>query len=98
MSVILNRTPSVQGATGLPRMGTLHVATYGDIQQVYKYSVHVRELIAKWWISMSVILNVTAGVQGATGIPRICTLHVATYGACRHLLVHLRIVGERKFC
>ena len=36
-------------------------------------SVYGRMLTAEWLITMSVILNRTPSVQGATGLPRMCT-------------------------
>ena len=41
-----------------------------------KNSVYGRMLTAEWLITMSIILNRTPSVQGATGLPRMCTQNV----------------------
>ena len=76
MSVILNRTPSVQGATGLPRMRSYTACgrrTASAAMVLYQNSLDSRVFTAEGWITMSVILNCISGVKGAAGLPRMCT-------------------------
>ena len=80
MSIIVNRTPSVQGAMLLPIMRTQPV---GDIQgqpswsitahTVYKSSVGGRVFNPEWYISMRVVPSRKPSVQGTTGLSRVCT-------------------------
>ena len=49
---------------------------YRTVLRVYESFVGGRVFTAECWITMSVILNLTPSVQGATGLPRMCTLSV----------------------
>ena len=47
---------------------------------------------------MSIILNCTPSVKGATGLPRMCAQPVGDGLGPRHLAVQDRTVGVRKLC
>ena len=69
---------------------------YKCIQHLYKNSVDGRLFIAKWWITMSVILDRTPSIQRAAALPRKCTKPVedvrlwsctAPYSGCTKILL-----------
>ena len=55
------------------RTGPVTKELHRSVQQVYENSVDGRVFTAEWWITISTILNRTPSVQGATGLPRMCT-------------------------
>ena len=81
MSIMLNRTPSAQGATGLPRIrtqpigrtGPASMELYSSAQRVYQSSIGGRVFTAQSCTAMRVLPSRTPSVQGSAGLPTMCT-------------------------
>ena len=102
MSIILNRIPSVQGATGLPRMRTQPV---GDVQCQPPWSftpLHsgctkrplAAMFTAHWYIAMRVIVHQV--YKALRDFPVCVHSLLETYRVRRHIAVQIHTVGVQK--
>ena len=70
---------------------------YRSVLRVYENSVYGRVFTAEWCIVMRVIPRRIPSVQGATGLPRMCTQPVGDVWAHRHVPLQLRTAAVHKF-